>query len=141
LVPHAPASFVGLVTLRRSVISIHTHSLSLCVSLSILDLYISLRVKCGLLAQPAFCTLRRRRYFGREHIGLVASGCRKNIFVALFCGSVLPAYICIISGRVYELGGRPPRVFGRMEEQNICRAARIVSNAQCELDHDEWLFL
>lgn len=44
-------------------------------------------------------------------------------------------------GRVYTLGGRLPGGSAEWQNEKSIRAARIVSNAQCELDHDEWLFL
>lgn len=47
--------------------------------------------------------------------------------------------MCIL-GRVYKLGGRLPGGSAEWKKWKFDRAARIVSNAQCELDHDEWLF-
>lgn len=42
---------------------------------------------------------------------------------------------------MYTLGGRLPGGSAEWQNEKSIRAARIVSNAQCELDHDEWLFL
>lgn len=92
---------------------------------------------CVLRTQRVFCASRRRRCSGCEHTGLVASGCTdylSHLFVKCSPGLYILLAACICWEGA--CGG-----FGGMEERKIYRAARIVSNAQCELDHDEWLFL